>query len=79
MLKLTKKRADTLKAIERFIAQNGYSPSVRQLGQKLGLSSSSTVQNRIEALCQMGYLEKDPYSPRTLRVLCGSDGKVVQG
>ncbi|MBY9082367.1 LexA repressor [Paenibacillus sp. HN-1] len=79
MAKLTKKRIETLKTIEQFIASNGYPPSVRQLALKLGLSSSSTVQNRIDALCDLGYLGKDPNQPRTLRVLRGSDGKAVQG
>ncbi|WP_139209684.1 LexA repressor [Paenibacillus sp. NFR01] len=71
--RLTKKRLDTLKAIEEFTAANGYSPSVRQLGYKLGLSSSATVQKRIDVLCELGYLSKDPNSPRTLRVLRGTE------
>lgn len=66
--RLTKKDKQTLIAIRDFIRENRYPPTIRELGKILGLSSTSTVYNRIKRLIDLGYLEKNgENNSRTLR------------
>src|SRR5260370_4331768 len=46
-----------------------YPPTVREIGQAVGLSSSSTVQNPLNALEQKGYIRRDPTKSRTVEVV----------
>ena len=55
---LTKKQRKVLNAIEEFIFEKGYSPSVRELGKKLGLSSPATVHNYLITLEKKGYIKR---------------------
>jgi repressor LexA len=55
---LTKKQKKVLNAIEEFIFEKGYSPSIRELGKKLGLSSPATVHNYLLALEKKGYIKR---------------------
>jgi repressor LexA len=59
---------ETYEAIRDFIAENGWPPTRRQLGEILGLSSSSSVQERLDALVRAGMVEVDPKSPRAIRL-----------
>lgn len=56
--------------ITAYIQTHGYSPSVREIGDGVGLSSSSSVQNHIQKMIQDGTLETDapPGTPRAIRV-----------
>jgi len=65
---LTKRRRQILNFIERTLAEHGYPPTVREIGQAVGLSSSSSVQFHIEVLKDAGYLERDGNLTRALRV-----------
>ena len=56
--KLTERQRKVLKAIEDFVLQNGYSPTVRQLGELLDIPSPSAVFKHILSLEKKGYLEK---------------------
>ncbi|MEO8163315.1 MAG: transcriptional repressor LexA, partial [Ilumatobacteraceae bacterium] len=55
-----------------FIVQNmqdrGYPPSVREIGEAVGLSSSATVHNHLGILQKLGYLHRDPTKPRAIEV-----------
>lgn len=53
---------DTLRA-------KGYPPSVREIGEAVGLSSSSTVHTHLEKLEEMGLIRRDPTKPRAIEVL----------
>ncbi|WP_052158663.1 LexA family transcriptional regulator [Halobacillus sp. BBL2006] len=72
MNELSDKKKSILIFIEKTIRERGYSPSVREIGDHVGLSSSSTVHKHIQTLIEMGYLIKDNHSPRTLRMVSGS-------
>lgn len=67
-----------------FYNRNGYSPTIREVGDAVGLSSSSTVHGHVNRLIQEGKLAKKDSSPRTL-VSFGSQtndsmlGSVVRG
>jgi len=65
---LTKRRRQILNFIERTVAECGYPPTVREIGQAVGLSSSSSVQFHIEVLKDAGHLERDGNLTRALRV-----------
>lgn len=56
--KLTERQKRVLKAIENFILENGYSPTIRQLGKLLDIASPSAVFKHILSLEKKGCLEK---------------------
>lgn len=73
---LTLKQAEILKVIKDNLRQKGYPPSVREIGQAVGLSSSSTVHGYLKKLEKMGYLRRDPTKPRAIEVLDPESEKV---
>lgn len=56
------------------MAERGYPPSVREIGEAVGLSSPSTVHSHLSSLVKAGYLRRDPSKPRAIEVL-GSHSK----
>ncbi|WP_079479700.1 LexA family protein [Halobacillus salinus] len=72
MRKLTDIKNSILLYVTEHQDEHGYAPTVREIGDKVGLSSSSTVHNHIHSLIEMGYLSNDLRSPRTLKVVSGS-------
>ena len=52
--------------IRDFTSEMGYPPSVREIGERVGLSSSSTVQSHLKTLERRGLLRRDPTKPRAL-------------
>lgn len=67
--KLTNKQEETLQYIKKFISKNGYSPSVREICEGLGLSSPATVFVHIKKLQEKGYVKQAGSKFRTLEVL----------
>jgi len=67
--KLTPREDAILNVIKESILQKGYPPSVREIGQKVGLSSSSTVHNYLKRLEEKGVIRRDPTKPRAIEVL----------
>ena len=65
---LTPRQQAILRVIEQTTAERGYPPSVREIGQGVGLASSSSVAHQLRALEELGYLRKDPNRPRALVV-----------
>ncbi|WP_059043995.1 LexA family protein [Paenibacillus rubinfantis] len=65
---LSQRQTEALEIIKSFVAQNGYPPTVREIGENLGLQSSSTAFNLLEQLVKKGYVSKGP-GPRMLRVV----------
>ena len=68
---LTKKQREILEFIRDRIREQGYPPTVREIGEALGLSSSSTVHSHIAALEAKGYLKRNGSSARALTVVEG--------
>lgn len=66
---MTPKQAEILKVIKDHLHHKGYPPSVREIGQAVGLSSSSTVHGYLRKLEKKGYLRRDPTKPRAIEVL----------
>jgi repressor LexA len=66
---LSDKQRQILNTIENYIKENGYSPSVREIGELVGLRSSSTVHRYLEKLKSKGYISKIGNSPRTLKII----------
>lgn len=66
---LTERQQAVLDCISRQIAERGYPPSVREIGEAVGLGSPSTVHAHLESLERLGYLRRDPTKPRAIEVL----------
>ncbi|HEY0394323.1 MAG TPA: transcriptional repressor LexA [Candidatus Elarobacter sp.] len=62
----TEKQQRILNVIREFTSSRGYPPSVREIGERVGLSSSSTVQSHLKTLERRGLLTRDPTKPRAL-------------
>ena len=69
MEKLTKRQKEIYLFLEHFIYQNGYPPSVREIGEALGLASSSTVHGHLDRLEKKGFIRRDPTKPRAIELL----------
>jgi repressor LexA len=65
---LTGKRREILDFIARELRDRGYPPSVREIGEAVGLTSSSTVHTHLTTLQRQGYLRRDPTKPRAIEV-----------
>lgn len=66
---LTKRQQQILDFIRADLHRRGYPPSVREIGEAVGLSSSSTVHSHLAALEAKGFIRRDPSKPRALEVL----------
>jgi repressor LexA len=60
-------------AIGAFIADHGYSPTVRELGALVGLSSTSSVHAQLHTLAMQKRISWDPTRPRTVRLTNAPD------
>lgn len=58
-----------LDALRRLHAQHGHAPSIRELGDAVGLASTSSVHHHVRVLVQRGLVGHRENSPRTLRLL----------
>jgi len=65
---LTARQSQVLTYIDEVVRHRGYPPSVREIGEAVGLSSSSTVHAHLAALQDKGYLRRDPSKPRAIEV-----------
>jgi len=65
---LTGKRQEILEYISQSLREQGYPPSVREIGEAVGLASSSTVHAHLALLQREGYLRRDPTKPRAIEV-----------
>ena len=72
MSHLSDKQREIFDYIRSYIDEKGVSPSVREIGQAVGLRSTSTVQYHLTALENAGYIERDPLLKRTLRLTGGA-------
>jgi repressor LexA len=65
---LTARQQGILDVIEKHQRQRGYPPSVREIGEAVGLTSTSTVHSHLQTLEELGYLRRDPTKPRAIEV-----------
>ncbi len=66
---LTARQRQILELILETVNERGYPPSVREIGESVGLSSPSTVHSHLSALVKAGYLRRDPSKPRAIEVI----------
>lgn len=66
---LTPRQQRVLDAIRKSVAQRGYPPSMREIGQVAGLSSPSSVSHQLNVLEKKGYIRRDLNRPRALEVI----------
>jgi repressor LexA len=66
---LSDKQRAILEVIQRSVSQRGYPPSMREIGDAVGLASLSSVAHQLGQLELSGYLRRDPNRPRALEVL----------
>ncbi|MGH2726388.1 MAG: transcriptional repressor LexA, partial [Actinomycetota bacterium] len=68
MEQLTDRQRKILDFIAQTRDERGYPPSVREIGDAVGLHSPSSVHAQLSTLAQKGFLTKDPTKPRAIRV-----------
>ncbi|HEY4376105.1 MAG TPA: transcriptional repressor LexA [Acidimicrobiales bacterium] len=66
---LTARQRQILECIDQAMRDRGYPPSVREIGEAVGLGSPSTVHSHLSTLQRLGYLRRDPTKPRAIEVL----------
>ncbi len=74
---LSTKRKQILDCISESVRDRGYPPSVREIGESVGLTSSSTVHAHLAVLQREGYLRRDPTKPRAIEVCYDPSSKVI--
>jgi repressor LexA len=66
---LTPRQRRVLAVIREAVEKRGYPPSVREIGESVGLTSTSSVAHQLKVLQTKGYLRRDPNRPRAVEVL----------
>jgi repressor LexA len=67
-VQLTQRQRQILDIIDGSMRERGYPPSVREIGEKVGLTSPSTVHTHLASLQRLGFLRRDPTKPRAIEV-----------
>ncbi|WP_222267967.1 transcriptional repressor LexA [Modestobacter marinus] len=76
---LTQRQRRVLEVIRDSIERRGYPPSVREIGEAVGLSSASSVAHQLSVLQRKGWLRRDPNRPRALDVRLPGDSAAALG
>lgn len=66
---LSPRQRQILEFIRDHTDRLGFPPSIREIGEGVGLSSSSTVHSHLRTLETRGYIERNPHNPRSMRVV----------
>jgi repressor LexA len=80
---LTKRQQEIWEFLVAYVDDHGYPPTVREIGQKVGLASPSTVHAHLANLERAGLIKRDPTKPRALELIgresraAGDDGGTV--
>ena len=74
---LTPRQREILNVISQSMQDRGYPPSVREIGEAVGLNSPSTVPNHLNTLQKMGFLRRDPTKPRAIEVRFDTNSEVA--
>lgn len=76
---LSLRQRRVLAVIRDAVDRRGYPPSMREIGEQVGLTSSSSVAHQLVALERKGFLRRDPNRPRALEVLSPDPGPEIAG
>ena len=74
---LTERQRQVLESIHTITAEKGYPPTVREIGDCLGLRSSCTVQRHLEALERKGFIKRDRTKARSVEIVQADDPTMV--
>jgi repressor LexA len=66
---LTDRQQEIYEYVVDYVDEHGYPPTVREIGEKVGLASPSTVHAHLANLERAGYLRRDPTKPRALELV----------
>ena len=75
---LTARQRLVLETIRSAVETRGYPPSMREIGEAVGLTSPSSVKHQLTALERKGYLRRDPNRPRAIEVVHPDDSRSIQ-
>lgn len=76
MTKVSQRQQHILDFIKDEVRKKGYPPSVREIGQAVGLASSSTVHGHLARLESKGLIRRDPTKPRAIEILDTDDNQL---
>jgi repressor LexA len=65
---LSQRQRKILGVIREAVTDRGYPPSIREIGEAVGLTSTSSVHSQLEALERKGFIRRDPTKPRAIEV-----------
>src|SRR5258708_627158 len=74
---LTERQRTILNVIRASVANRGYPPSIREIGDAVGLTSTSSVAHQLRTLERKGYLRRDPNRPRAVDVRGSEEAAAV--
>jgi len=72
---LTARQRRVLETIRDCVERRGYPPSMREIGEAVGLTSPSSVAHQLTTLERKGFLRRDPNRPRAIEVILPGDGR----
>ncbi|PKQ25698.1 MAG: repressor LexA [Actinobacteria bacterium HGW-Actinobacteria-4] len=76
---LTARQVQILTYIRSCVTDRGYPPSMREIGEAVGLTSSSSVKHQLSALEEKGHLRRDPHRPRAMEVVLPGEASDIDG
>jgi repressor LexA len=71
--RLTPRQRKVLRVIQESVERRGYPPSIREIGDAVGLTSTSSVSHQLKMLQRKGYLHRDANRPRAVGMLGGEN------
>ncbi len=74
---LTERQRQVLRGIHQITREKGYPPTVREIGERLKLRSTCTVQRHLEALERKGYIKRERTKARSVEILQAEDPTMV--
>ncbi|MBK6576489.1 MAG: transcriptional repressor LexA [Sandaracinaceae bacterium] len=77
MQKLTDRQRAVLEFISESISDRGFPPTLREIGNRLGIRSTNGVNDHLRALERKGYLTREDMKSRTLRLVRTPDGRTM--
>lgn len=77
MQRITDRQRQVLEGIHQIRRERGYPPTVREIGERLGLRSSCTVQRHLEALERKGYIKRARTKARSVEIVQAEDPTMI--
>ena len=74
---LTPRQRSVLECIRQSLEARGYPPTMREIGERVGLTSPSSVKHQLVSLERKGFLRRDPNRPRAMEIVQAHDAQVV--